>query len=214
MKDIVVNLVENVHKELKANLNFFWPASNTAWPHENNIGAVLASLSEKYQFRPYFECNIQGERRDMILVDKGKKWICQVELKHMHADNTEKEYIHDDLWRIYKLDPLKTVIKNTDLEKIPDENLYGLFLSFGKNSTYKWWKYGIEQTDENKNNIIKYFHDCGISNERINYHLTLIENWFNEKDSIKGIIPKSLPEIIENEQFWLCYYFIPCGNKK
>lgn len=216
MEDVVKKLTNDVYVNLIRNLIFFWPTSGTGWPHENNIGVILAQIAPNYGFnRIYSEVYMNGQHRDMIIINESQKIFIQLEFKHMYYKNIMDEAISNDLWRVYLRESADKFFEDTDRNrKFKDYQKYGLFLAFGKNELYTIWEI-LDKDMEQKTK--KYLQGCGFDDKTINDEIQIFKNWFNSEKTRDLITfgiwrDKNLNDKLFGN-LWLGYYFIKCGDE-
>lgn len=193
-------LVNNVYEQLNRNYSYIWPIKN-GWPPENNIALAISVFCEKNGWYLYAECNMNGQMRDLLIVDPKEKWVCQVEIKHIYWNIREK--ILDDIWRIYWEKNVDDYFEGIGKPELKNYKKFGLFIGGCVSNMYTWWLASID-----KSNHSKFYEYCtGEPKERIENMIKVLDNWKKIPASSLGIYPNNP----EKSPFWIAYYFTPCG---
>lgn len=164
-------------------------------PHENNLMIDIVSLSAAYGYQVFTECHHQGQRRDVLILNKDEKWVMQIELKHVYYKNSSDIKEISDIDRILDENWLTTYISDTLRPKLDIQNYktYGLFIGIGHSWMYKWWL--AMSSDAQKQNLLVH------GPELEAYYNELQARW-STKNTQKGLLPRG----IDSDQLWLLYF--------
>jgi hypothetical protein len=162
MKELIDDFMQQVSLNLENKFEILWPSRKNILPHENNISLSISEIAAQKEIYSYAECNMNnmGARRDLILINRKDKWVCQVEVKSSHNwDNYE-----EDFWRISQYNDFNNFLESEHRQShhpLKEFKKYGLFVACGYDPLKNWW-----ETSSNHN---------------------WIQGWFNIKDESKGI---------------------------
>jgi hypothetical protein len=210
VKEFFEKLFDDLYKNLTKKFGVINLWSDNQFPPEINITLEFANLIAEKKLLIFAECNMgRGGRRDLVIVNPINKWICQVEVKHITLKSDSDETVLDDIWRIATLDYFEDYLegKKFNEELLSEYDKYGLFIGGGKSYDYRWWQ--LDKGENYKEDALNYLKSCNFG-DRAEFYIENLEDWFNQPESINGI----LPNLIQQGKLWIGYYLIKCDYEE
>ncbi len=197
MINTINELMEDLLVAMHRKYSLFWPNKNSYFPPEENITFEIARLgaNEKYNFEAFGECNINGGRADMILLNQENKWICHVECKLINFYTCKNGKIIRDLMRVSDPSGIGHLLENVNsaVADISKYQKFGLFVGADVSWMDSWWRAAKNENDvEAKTRFLKNY-----DNQKTIDDLSVFKNKSTDWDVIKK----------DDHPFWIAYAF-------